>query len=85
MFMGFNIKIVPRISSRKELVELVKIDRHCYRSDPPKIAFEWAKRFPWTYTLLQRLTDWGIQTVGYGVVLPVDNFVLEGLRGGGSW
>ena len=80
--MGLNIRVMPKVDSRDELAELVEIDRWSYKSDPPKVAFEWAENFPWVYTLLKRQTEKGWQTMGYGVVIPTDKFILEGLRRG---
>jgi len=73
---------MPRVNSREEVAERREIDRWSYKSDPPQVAFEWMENFPWAYTLLKRQTDKEWKTMGYGVVIPADRFILEGLRKG---
>ena len=79
--MKLNIKIFPK-ADQEDLTTLLDLDRLAYEGEPPTVALDWIKKFPWMYTILKRQEDRGFRTMGYGLVIPIPDNILEGLRRG---
>lgn len=80
--MNLNIRILPEISTQKQLLALADIDRTNFQCETSEVALAWANKFPWMYTLIERETPEGWVTMGYGLVIPTRKRVIEALRQG---
>ncbi len=72
-----ELRIHPRLEER-HIKGLLEIDRLRFQQEPSQVFFDYAKKFPWTYTVLT-LND---NVHGYGLVVPVNAFGSEAMQRG---